>query len=75
MKVDLDVVDRKNLKDLKKPDMPAYDALPYVWGSPEMVSAAYIGRGRGRETVEITANLDEGESATRGSPTARGRCG
>lgn len=53
IEVDLEVVD---LND-QLPDRPTYDAMSYVWGSPELSNAIYVGKEK--ETVKITANLDE----------------
>lgn len=53
IEVDLEVVD---LND-QLPDLPAYDAMSYVWGSPEMVGTVYVGKEK--KTVGITASLDD----------------
>lgn len=53
IEVDLEVVD---LND-QLPDRPTYDALSYVWGSPKLSNTIYVGKEK--ETVKITANLDE----------------
>lgn len=53
IKVDLEVVD---LND-QLPDRPTYDAMSYVWGSPELSNTVYVGKEK--KTVKITANLDE----------------
>lgn len=53
IKIDLEIVD---LND-QLPNRPEYDAMSYVWGSPELSNTIYVGKGK--ETVKITANLDE----------------
>lgn len=53
IEVDLEVVD---LND-QLADELTYDALSYVWGSPELSNTIYVGKEK--ETVKITANLDE----------------
>lgn len=53
IQVDLEVVDLNE----QLPDRPMYEAMSYVWGSPELSNTVYVGKEK--ETVKITANLDE----------------
>lgn len=53
IQVDLEVVDLNE----QLPDRPMYEAMSYVWGSPELSNTIYVGKEK--ETVKITANLDE----------------
>lgn len=53
IKVDLEVVSL----GARTSDRPTYEAMSYVWGSPEMLNTVYVGKEK--KKVMITANLDE----------------